>query len=242
MRVATRRMRSVLREARRLLDRAWVDETRGELKWLGNALGEVRDADVFADYVERETRELDAETRRGAAELKRLINEQSGAARSRLSEVLDSQRYLALLDRLESIHSALPVAPNKESLSRIVGRAARRTLRRLRDISASSSDRDLHRLRIEAKRARYAAELTERALGRPAKRLVARAAALQGLLGEHQDAVVAEERLQAIGAGASPAAAFVAGRLVERQRRRREAARAALPKAAKRFADAARRV
>jgi hypothetical protein len=71
---------------------------------------------------------------------------------------------------------------------------------------------------------------------------VARAAALQGLLGEHQDAVVAEERLQAIGAGASPAAAFVAGRLVERQRRRREAARAALPKAAKRFADAARRV
>jgi CHAD domain-containing protein len=242
MRVATRRMRSALKEAKRLLDPAWVSETRAELKWLGTALGEVRDADVFEEHLEREMHELDAGAGRGGAELTRLVNEHSRAARSRLSEVLDSQRYLTLLERLESIDSALPVAPNRESLARVLRRAVRRARRRLRDISPSSSDRDLHRLRIAAKRARYAAELTQRALGRRAKRLAARAAALQGLLGEHQDAVVAEERLQAIAAEASPAAAFVAGRLVERQRRRREAARAALPKAAKRFINAASRL
>jgi CHAD domain-containing protein len=242
MRVATRRMRSALKEAQRLLDRSWVDETRGELKWLGTALGDVRDADVLAEYVARETGELDAESRRGGTELTRLINERSGPARSRLSEVLDSQRYLTLLDRLESIHTALPVAPGGESLERILRRAARRALRALRGITASSSDQDLHRVRIASKRARYAAELTQRALGRPARRLAGRAAALQELLGEHQDAVVAEERLQAIGAEASPAAALVAGRLVERQRRRRDEARAALPRAAKRFVAAAERL
>ena len=40
MRVATRRMRSVLKEAHRLLDPAWVNETRGELRWLGSLLGD----------------------------------------------------------------------------------------------------------------------------------------------------------------------------------------------------------
>ena len=48
MRVATRRMRSALKEARRLLDPGWVRETRAELAWLGGMLGEVRDPDVFA--------------------------------------------------------------------------------------------------------------------------------------------------------------------------------------------------
>ena len=39
MRVATRRMRSALKEARRQLEGSWVEETRSELKWLGSLLG-----------------------------------------------------------------------------------------------------------------------------------------------------------------------------------------------------------
>ena len=49
MRVATRRLRSDLRTFRSLLDPAWTDETRAELKWLGELLGAVRDADVLAE-------------------------------------------------------------------------------------------------------------------------------------------------------------------------------------------------
>ena len=49
---------------------------------------------------------------------------------------------------------------------------------------------------------------------------------------------MAEHRLQSLAADATPAAAFVAGRLAERQRARRKAARAQLPAAAKRFAKA----
>ena len=105
-------------------------------------------------------------------------------------------------------------------------------------MSRSSSDTRLHKLRIASKRARYAAELATPAQGRPARRVAKRAEALQTILGEHQDAVVAEHRLQSLAADAPPAAAFVAGRLVERQRARRKTARAQLPAAAKRFAKA----
>ena len=108
-------------------------------------------------------------------------------------------------------------------------------------MTASSSDPELHEVRLAAKRARYAAELATRAVGRDAKKLARRAADLQGLLGDHQDTVVAEERLLEIGPHGSPAAAFVAGRLLERERARRGDARAKLHETARRFVNAARR-
>ena len=55
------------------------------------------------------------------------------------------------------------------------------------------------------------------------------------MLGEHQDAVVAEERIRALAARTEdPEARFAAGRLVERQRARRAAARADVPAASER--------
>ena len=242
MRVASRRMRSALKEAEPLLDPAWVEETRRELKWLGDVLGDVRDADVFGAYVESEARGLGEAAVQGGAELAELIRSQSGASRARLAEALDSPRYIALLGRLAATAESLPVAPERTSLRRLLRRASRRVRRKLRAISASASDAELHAMRIAAKRARYAGELAEAGLGRPARRLAKRGAGVQKVLGEHQDAVVAEERLTGLASAASPAAAFVAGRLAERQRDRRAAARAALPKAAERLERAARKV
>ena len=46
-RVATRRMRSDLRTFAPLLDEGWSTPLRDELRWLGDALGEVREADVL---------------------------------------------------------------------------------------------------------------------------------------------------------------------------------------------------
>ena len=242
MRVATRRMRSALKEAQRLLDPAWVGETRRELKWLGDVLGEVRDPDVFSAYVEREVRTLGESAAQGGADLVALIRSQSEGSRARLAEALDSARYLALLERLEATAESLPVTPERESLGKILRRAARRTRRKLRGVSARSDDVALHDLRIAAKRARYAAELAEELVGAAARRLAKRAEAVQTVLGEHQDAAVAEQRLEALAAHATPAAAYVAGRLAERQRDRRAAARAKFPEAAKRLARAARKL
>ena len=225
-----------------MLDSTWVDGMRAELDWLGSALGEVRDADVFAAYVERAAERLGPSAAPGGAALVALIVERSQESRARLAEVLDSERYIALLDRLAAVSVSLPVTPHRKPLQRILEHAARRVERKGRHLSRSSSDAELHRLRLAAKRARYAGELAQPAVGKAARRLSLRAAALQNVLGEHQDAVVAEERLAAIAMDSTPAAAYVAGRLVEQQRERRLSSRSEMPKALRRFAAAADRL
>jgi CHAD domain-containing protein len=84
------------------------------------------------------------------------------------------------------------------------------------------SDSALHGVRIKAKRARYAAELVAPAAGKQVRRFIERAKDLQDLLGDHQDAVVAQERLRDLSTRAGGAAsAFAAGRLLERKIARR---------------------
>ena len=86
-------------------------------------------------------------------------------------------------------------------------------------------DEVLHALRIQGKRLRYTGELVA-ASGRkaeraPVRKLVASTVALQDLLGEHQDACVAQHRvmllLDGLGDGVDVDVAFAAGRLVERE-------------------------
>jgi CHAD domain-containing protein len=60
----------------------------------------------------------------------------------------------------------------------------------------------LHAARRAYKRARYAVELLAPLHPGPSGRLAKRLAALQDLLGAHQDAVVAEQALRDLGLGA----------------------------------------
>ena len=80
---------------------------------------------------------------------------------------------------------------------------------------------------------RYVAE----ALGE--ERVVRRAKEFQDVVGEHQDAVVAEQRLRAL-AERVPEAALPLGVLIERQRERRARMRGDLPKSWKRLQRAAK--
>jgi len=98
-------------------------------------------------------------------------------------------------------------------------------------LGESPSDEELHAVRIKGKRARYAAELAEPEVGRRATRFIRKAKALQDVLGEHQDAVVATLRVRELSARTRSArVALVAGRLIEREQARRLAMRAAFAK------------
>jgi len=55
-RVATRRLRSDLRTFRPILDAPWSEALRAELRWLGELLGRVRDADVLLARTHRHHR------------------------------------------------------------------------------------------------------------------------------------------------------------------------------------------
>ena len=204
-----------------------VEALRAELAWLGAALGVRRDLDVMRDYLRDELATLEPVDRRGGHRLLRRLEEAREATRLELMKTLDDDRYFALLDRLEEIIAQPPVTNADVSLHDLAAREFRQLRKTVEALPETPTDADLHQVRIKAKRARYAAELAAPVVGRPAERFVEKAKRLQDILGEHQDAVVAEGRLRELFDGVrGRRAGFVAGRLVERQRARRLAARA----------------
>ena len=229
MRVATRRLRAFLRVARPLLDRRWAEPLRRELGWLGDALGPVRDLDVLLAGLAGETPTLGSADRRAFRSLHTRLVQERQRVRGALLEALESPRYLRLLERMEAAARAPRLTGADASLPALAAREWRKLRRAAARLPATPSDATLHALRIRGKRARYAAELAEPAVGRRATRFLRTAAALQDLLGAHQDAVVTEATLRRLAqTTASRRAAFVAGRLAERQRQRAAAVRRAL--------------
>jgi CHAD domain-containing protein len=226
-RVATRRLRSLLRSTRsQLEDRERSEWLRDELRWLGGLLGEVRDRDVLIAYLLDELATIEEAAAFGG--ILELLDGEREEARKELLAALDSPRYRSLLRELER-PPALREGEQLETAAEAEYNRLRRNVKRLGD---DPTDEELHRVRIRTKRARYAAE----AVGGKSE-LVSRAKDVQDVLGEHQDATVAEDRIRELvaqvrGAGRT---ALAAGRLIERQRSRRVAAREAWPRALKRL-------
>ena len=122
------------------------------------------------------------------------------------------------------------------SLSKAVSKEHRRVRRKARRLPRDPSDAQLHDVRKAVKRARYAAELAAAVGVKGTGKYLKRAKAVQDVLGDHQDAVVAAAVLREVGSGPAVAA------LVARQDARRADARAAFPKAWKRFDKRGRRL
>jgi CHAD domain-containing protein len=242
MRVAVRRMRAVLRASRSLLDRAWADALRAELGWLGWALGPVRDLDVLLERLRGEAAELGPDDAAAAAPMLDVLIRERAAAREAMLQALDSDRYPALLRRLATaVADPLPVAGSADAhpdLHRLVTREFERLSKAVTAAGDDPPDEVLHDLRIRGKRLRYTAELAEPAIGTPARELIKATVAMQDVLGEHQDACVAQQRVRALlddaaahEASAGLRTALAAGRLVEREETRRLNTRAAWPEA-----------
>jgi CHAD domain-containing protein len=232
VRVAVRRSRAVLRAARPMLDTEWSEPLRAELKWLGGVLGPRRDLDVLIERLRKEIGDFEVPELEAAQQLLELLGEQRDHAQAVALEAVSGARYYRLLDELESAARGPRVRRSDIALARLAQHEFKRLRKRARRLNWASTDAELHRTRILCKRVRYAAEFAEPDLGTRARRVATHAATLQDVLGEHQDAIVAEGRLRellakSLGSGA----AFAAGRLVERERERRAKARAALPKA-----------
>ena len=225
MRTAVRRLRAILGAAREMFDPEWVGGLRSELDWLGTLLGDLRDLDVFRQHLRAELSSLKSAGRvEGRALLDRL-DDQRTHARANLIAAFDGPRYVRLLDRLEKSIQHPRVVDAGVSLPALAAVQFKKLRKAVKALPKRPSDDDLHAVRIKVKRARYAAELAETTVGRPAKRFVARARKLQDILGEHQDAAVAEERLRAlVGRHGGRPERLLTGKLVTRQRARRQAA------------------
>jgi CHAD domain-containing protein len=111
----------------------------------------------------------------------------------------------------------------------------------VRALGPDPSPQALHTTRIRLKRARYAAELAAATTGKPAKRVIKRAKKLQDILGQHQDAIVAQREIRKLARTVEEREpALVAGRLIERQQQRAADARTQLRDAWKRVDKASK--
>jgi CHAD domain-containing protein len=236
MRVATRRLRAFLRAGRDLLDRSWSEPLRDELRWLGRALGPARDLDVLIERLADDAAAVGDDA--GAVHgLLAELEAERGSARVLVVDALSSDRYLALLDRLEQVTDP-ELSDDEVSLRKVWRREWRRTRKAFARIADDPPDSELHAGRIRVKRARYAAELGVHELGKRGEAFIEAAKDLQDVLGEHQDAAVAEARIQAWAGGRGDGA--VASRLVQREEERKAVARADWPAAWKALRKAAK--
>jgi CHAD domain-containing protein len=233
-RVAARRTHAFLRATRAHLDPDWQRSLADALHTLGEATGPVRDLDVLLEHLRGELERLeDADREAGAALLARLETERHHA-RGTLLAALDSRAYTLVLRRLR-LPPALAEGAESIPLEQIARTEFRRLAKAVARLGKQPGGDAVHSLRIALKRARYAAELAAPE-GGARRRFLEHARALQDLLGEHQDATVAERHLRAVAVvDARTAAAFAGGRLAERQRLRRAHVQQQLPGAWKRL-------
>jgi CHAD domain-containing protein len=225
MRVALRRLRSALATFEPLVQADVARSLSGELKWLAGELGAARDAEVMRDRVrmtlaaEGDDREPDPGAVIVDAELEHVYR----AAHDRVLTALDGERYPALRAALEGLVTVPPWTERAagragETLPRLVARSYTQ-LRRIveeADATPEGAEREelLHDARKAAKRARYAAESVSRVFGADADAFAKAMSAVQEALGEHQDAVLARDRLRALALQTSSTeAAFLYGRL-----------------------------
>lgn len=242
MRVATRRLRSCFRSYRKVLDPAVTRPLGEELRWLAAELGVDRDREVLVARLRQLLDALPDELRRGplAGRLRRYDRAHRSGSKRRLIKVLDSERHLALLERLNELTEAPPLLPAahrkpEKVLSKAVSKDFDRLAARVDEALATEpgAEREelLHGARKAAKRVRYAAEAARPVFGKQARKLARRMTDVQDLLGLHQDTVVTRAALRELAAEAESAGepSFSYGVLYEREARAGEESEARLP-------------
>ena len=233
MRVTVRKLRGALQSFTGILSGPETRHVRDELKWLGGVLGGARDNEVLADQLHAGLKAVPTELVLGPvqARVTKHFAPLEASTRKAVLDALDSERYRALRAELGRLLDSPPLTPAAaepagKALPPAVGRAYRRTRRRMRraDHAPAGQARDvaLHETRKAAKRARYAAEAAGPGLGKQtgkkARRFAKGMKQVQSTLGAHQDAVIVQATARDIGVEAHLAGenAFSFGLLNER--------------------------
>lgn len=232
MRVSTRKFRALLRAAKALLLPEWSDPLRTEMDWLGQVLGAVRDYDVLLEHLNLEASALLPAERKIFERVLASLETQRSTARAQLLNALRSDRYLKLLNHLEeAIHHPMAATNEDISLKNIARKEFKKLRQMVQRLNSNPSDQELHQVRIRTKRARYAAELAQGTMKKAASRYIRQTKRLQGVLGDHQDAIIAENQLrELLTSTKGEKAAFAMGQLVARLHSRRREARTAFPR------------
>ncbi|HEX4788194.1 MAG TPA: CHAD domain-containing protein [Actinospica sp.] len=226
LRVACRRTRSVLRTFRPLLDEQWADGLSGQIAALTDVIAPERDIEVVRERLLGELEHYGTEepgVLRAHTLLDRMLARDYAAAHDTTLATLAGPAFHALADRIALAPQAVatpakgPLAQSAECvLPPLVRAEFAQVVKRSAAVDQQGPDDPWHRLRISAKRTRYAAEVCVPVIGIPAEAFAAQLGRLTEELGRQQDAAVAGETV--LRAAQSPRIAtstgFVLGRLL----------------------------
>ena len=205
-RVAIRRLRALVGLYRATMRPDVLNSLRTELRWLQGALGPAREWDVFLTETLTPLDEA-FPGEPGLAALRRAAEAERRAAYRTVTETLHDTRYLRLELQtalwLESREWLNPDAAARfaepGSLETFAGDVLERAYHKLRKAGRRHEGLDsagLHRVRILAKKLRYAGEFFESLYPRkPTRRFLKRLAGIQEALGSMNDAAVAQHLL-----------------------------------------------
>ena len=202
MRVSVRRMRAILRLFRTSVPPGAAAKLAEELKWLGRSLGAVRDLDVHLSECVIALQHMPEAPRKTADRCRLEMGRRRERAYEDLRRDLDSRRFIGLQSTCRSLIRQLQQLGVADSAklgavgASLMKAELRRILKDGRAVTADTPDAALHRLRVRCKRLRYACETLSDLDGKPMAKMARRLAALQDVLGAHQDAVTAQALIE----------------------------------------------
>jgi triphosphatase len=236
MRVAARRLRAALSLFADCLP-VRAARFREEFRHVAAELGAVRDLDVQLERVQAWQAEAGAADGPAFEPLRTVLEGQRRRARRRLLRLLNTSRYQQLVRAFGALLRAGPPKRRTHPAHRAALEAAPnliadryRQARKAGDgLVGSSPPQAYHALRIQCKRLRYAVEFMAPLYDEPAREMARHVAALQDLLGSHQDAQVAMAQLRGLcrtyGRRLPPETLFSMGEMVQRYARQAEECR-----------------
>lgn len=193
-RVAARRLRSMLKTFRPVLDERRSRLYRANLSTFARSLGTAREADVRRDLLLELAGHDEAV---GAAERQRLavlLDDACRASREHLRRHITEPGWKALCRALqrEASGDRLFIVRDAElgAVVQLAARSWRRPVKLLR--LGPTSTAELHELRLAFKHCRYALEPVADAAPKASARLLRRLRAAQDRIGEHRDTLLAE--------------------------------------------------
>jgi CHAD domain-containing protein len=204
MRVATRRMRTAFRVFEPYFDPDVLRPSVKGLRRTGRALGRVRDLDVIMAKAEDYLGALPLDERSGLDPLLAHWKRQRQAARERLLDLLNGQRYLDFLEDLRHFvyteGAGAALQPADGALASHVRQAVPALIRNRYDVVRGYDSRlsgasleTLHALRIDCKLLRYTMEFFREVLAPVAEDAIEEVVTVQDYLGELNDADVASQ-------------------------------------------------
>jgi CHAD domain-containing protein len=204
LRVAIRRTRSALSLVKRVLPDSVSDRFSRMFRRLGNLTGPTRDLDIyllsFEDYLKR----LPPFLRPGLEEFFSTLSRKRQVEQRKMARMLRAKKnevnfgaWQRAFKRNHRPPADLAELPVRELASRIILKRYKRVMRDGRVLDTATPDTEVHRLRIQGKKLRYAMEIFGSLYPKQElKILIRQLKKLQDILGYFNDLSVQQEMLR----------------------------------------------